>query len=140
MSNQTRGFTLIELLIVLVIASILATLAYPQYGEYVKRVRRSEIAALLVEEAQRLERFYTRTGKYSDDAGPPALTHEVSDGNAFYLINAERSEQMFLITATAVDKAMMSGDKCGSFVLSNTGRRHNAGLSGAATVGQCWGQ
>lgn len=134
------GFTLIEVLIAMAIVAILAGLAYPQYTEYTRKARRSEIAAVLVEEAQKLERFYSRAGQYSNAPGPPARAHEVSTGNAFYVINADRSEQAFVLQATPVAGTLMSGDRCGGFLIENTGRRDNVGLSGDASVQGCWGR
>lgn len=55
--RHTQGFTLIELLIAIAVVAILAAIAYPTYTEHTKKTRRSEIAGVLVEEAQRLERF-----------------------------------------------------------------------------------
>lgn len=134
------GFTLIELLIAVGIIAILAAIAYPQYSEYTRKTRRSEIASVLVEEAQRLERFHSRAGQYTDAIGPPAREHEVSAGNDFYSINAERSERTFVLVATPMAGTVMSGDRCGGFVLDNTGRRDNVGMSGEASVGACWGR
>ena len=138
MNSIRRGFTLIELLIAIAIIAILAAVAYPQYSEYTRKTRRSEIAGVLVEEAQKLERFHSRAGQYSDVSGPPAFSHEVSVGNAFYRIGAERKERTFTLTAFPI--GMMGGDDCGSFVLENTGRRDNLGMSGAASVSGCWGR
>lgn len=135
-----KGFTLIEVLIAVAIIAILAAVAYPQYSEYIRKTRRAEIAAALVEEAQKLERFHSRAGQYTDATGPPAREHEVSAGNAFYSIAAERSERMFVLVAMPIGGTVMSGDKCGGFLLDNTGRRDNAGLSGDASVGGCWGR
>lgn len=140
MNKRRTGFTLIELLIAVAIVAILATVAYPQYTEYTRKIRRSEIAGVLVEEAQKLERFHSRAGQYSDVTGPPAFSHEVSWGNGFYQITAERSERGFLLTAQPLAGGVMAGDACGSFVLSNTGRRDNVGMSGAASVSGCWGR
>jgi type IV pilus assembly protein PilE len=139
MPQRSKGFTLIELMIVVGVIGILAAIGYPNYTEYVKKTRRSEVAALLTEEAHRLERFYSKTGQYTDSAGPPAREHQVSEGNAFYAITAQRTEQTFVLTATA-STAMMQGDKCGGFVLENTGRRDNVGTSGDASVLGCWGR
>ncbi len=134
-----NGFTLIELLIAVAIVSILATVAYPQYSEYMKKARRSEIAAVLVEEAQKLERFYSRAGQYSNTVGSPALEHTVSSGNAYYSISAERSDQTFMLLAMPVGAALMGGDKCGEFVLHHTGKRDNVRMTGDASVQGCWG-
>ncbi|MFJ3483595.1 type IV pilin protein [Pseudomonas sp. NPDC090202] len=135
-----KGFTLIELLIAIAVIAILATVSYPQYSEYTQKARRAEIASVLVEEAQKLERFYSRAGQYTDAVGPPVLKHEVSDGNAFYSINAERAEQTFTLVAMPRGGTPMAGDRCGAFVLENTGKRDNRGMSADASVARCWGR
>jgi type IV pilus assembly protein PilE len=140
LSRRSKGFTLIELLIAIAVVAILAAIAYPTYTEHTKKTRRSEIAGVLVEEAQKLERFFSRAGQYSNAAGPPVREHEVSVGNAFYAISAERSEQAFVLTAMPVAGTLMSGDRCGGFVLENTGRHDNVGMSGDASVNFCWGR
>lgn len=138
MRRQSKGFTLIELMIVVAIVGILAAIAYPSYTEYVKKTHRSEIAGLLSEQAQSLERFYSRNGQYSNVTGPPAVTLAISAGNTYYTVAAVRNAQDFTLTAAPVATAMMNGDKCGSFVITNTGARSNLNLtSGAATL-LCW--
>ncbi|MDH0747928.1 prepilin-type N-terminal cleavage/methylation domain-containing protein [Pseudomonas sp. GD03842] len=135
-----RGFTLVELLIAIAVAAILASIAYPAYSEHVRKVRRAEIAALLIDEAHRLERFYSKAGQYSDSQGPPVRQHEVSEGNAFYVIEAERSQRAFSLTALPRAGTSMSGDRCGGFVIDHTGRRDNQGMAGDASVEWCWGR
>lgn len=139
-SRRGKGFTLVELLIAIAVVAILAAIAYPTYTEHTKKTRRSEIAGVLVEEAQKLERFFSRAGQYSNASGPPVREHEVSAGNAFYAISAERSEQTFVLTAMPVAGTLMSGDRCGGFMLENTGRHDNVGMSGDASVQTCWGR
>lgn len=139
-SDRCAGFSLFEVLIAMAIIAILTSVAYPQYSEYSKKARRSEIAAVLVEEAQTLERFHSRAGQYSDVVGPPAFSHEPSTGNGFYAIVAERTEHTFILTATPLGGTLMSGDVCGSFVLESTGRHDNRLMSGGASVQWCWGR
>ena len=110
MNRTHTGFTLIELLIAIAIVAILAAVAYPQYSEYTRKTRRSGIAGVLVEEAQKLERFHSRAGQYSDVSGPPAFSHEVSEGNAFYRIGAERKERTFTLCAGKHWQARQSRD------------------------------
>ena len=135
-----RGFTLVELLIAVAIIAILASVAYPAYSEHTRKARRAEIAMLLIEEAHKLERFYSKAGHYSDDTRPPVREHVVGSGNGFYVIEAERTEQAFVLTATPISGSLMSDDMCGEFVLHHTGKRDNVGMSGDASVERCWGR
>lgn len=131
MRATAKGFTLIELMIVVAIVGILAAIAYPSYTEYVKRTHRAEIAALLSEQTQALERTFTRTGTYAGATG-------LSGGNSFYKINPVLNATDFTLTASPIPTSMMNGDKCGNFVITNTGARSNT--SNTATSKECWGR
>ncbi|MDY7561912.1 type IV pilin protein [Pseudomonas sp. 10B1] len=141
MHKRIKGFTLIELMIVVAIIGILAAVAYPSYTEYVKRTHRSEIAALVSATAQSMERFYTRNGQYSDVVGPPAVALTLPAGNGYYTLAATvRTAAAFTLTATPIAGTMMAGDKCGNFVIDNTGLRSNTAVTGGATSQICWGR
>ncbi|RMO83794.1 Fimbrial protein pilin [Pseudomonas syringae pv. philadelphi] len=129
----SRGFTLIELMIVVAIVGILAAVAYPSYTEYVKRTQRSAIASLLSEQTQALERFYSQTGGYKAYNGVVA-------GNTYYKITPVLNATDFTLTADPIAGTMMAGDKCGSFVTTNTGTRSNTGTTGSVTAKDCWGR
>ena len=140
MPKQSCGFTLIELVIAVAIIAILAAVAYPAYTDHVRKAHRSEIAALLLQEAHTLERFHSRAGQYTNTPGPPAREHDVQPGNALYAIDAERMDHTFTLRATPLAGTLMSDDACGRFVVTHTGRRDNPGLSGDASVEGCWGR
>lgn len=133
MRATSKGFTLIELMIVVAIVGILAAVAYPSYTEYVKRSHRAEIASLLSEQTQALERFYSRTGSYRNFVG-------MSGGNSYYAIASVLNDADFTLTAAPVGSSMMNGDKCGSFVIKNTGEYSNTGASSGVTRKDCWGR
>ncbi|MEE4373510.1 type IV pilin protein [Pseudomonas alliivorans] len=133
MRATTRGFTLIELMIVVAIVGILAAVAYPSYTEYVRRTHRAEIASLLSEQTQALERFYSRSGTYAGAQG-------LSQGNTYYGIVSVLNASDFTLTATPSGNAMMNSDKCGSFVIKNTGEYSNTGASSGVTKKDCWGR
>lgn len=140
MRSRSTGFTLMELMIVVAIVGILAAIAYPSYTEYVRRTHRAEIASLLTEQTQALERFFSRNGKYTDVAaagGNAAVNLIISPGNAYYTIAAVRADQTFTLTATPIAGSMMNGDKCGNFIITNTGAISNS--TGLASK-DCWGR
>ncbi len=129
MGSKSKGFTLIELMIVVAIVGILAAIAYPSYTEYVRRTHRTEIAGILMEQSQVLERYFTKTGSYKDAT--------VTASNAWYTVAVVPADATFTLTATPMANSMMNGDKCGTFQITNTGARTNStGLSNK----DCWGR
>jgi type IV pilus assembly protein PilE len=64
-AGAQQGFSLIELMVVVAIVSILAAIAYPSYQEQVRRSRRAEGKALLMEAQAKQERFFTANNSYA---------------------------------------------------------------------------
>lgn len=133
MGMDSQGFTLIELLIAIAIIAVLAGVAYPGYTGHVKKAYRAEVSALLIEQAQYLERFYARNGTFIDAGG-------VSTGNDRYRITAALNPQDFRLVATPVIDSVMVGDPCGDFSLTSTGARTNPGAAPHMSRQTCWGQ
>lgn len=133
MRRSNRGFTLIEIMIVIAIIGIVLTISIPSYNEYVKKGRRAEVVSLLSEQAQSLERFYTKNNVYTGITG-------LSAGNDFYTLTPTITDQTFLLTAARKTGTAMATDKCGDFTLTNTGvRSMNNATTGLTTKG-CWGR
>ncbi|MFL1515837.1 prepilin-type N-terminal cleavage/methylation domain-containing protein [Pseudomonas prosekii] len=131
MRRSNRGFTLIEIMIVIAIIGIVITIGYPSLTEYMKKGRRADAAGLLTEQAQILERFYSKSNLYTGATG-------LSTGNDFYTITPTIADQTFTLTAIRKPGSSMATDKCGDFTISNTGAR---GLvNNTATVKDCWGR
>ncbi|MCQ3001380.1 type IV pilin protein [Pseudomonas syringae] len=133
MRSRSTGFTLIELMIVVAIVGILAAIAYPSYTEYVRRTHRAEIASLLTEQVQALERYYSK-------ATPPSyLNATVSGGNSYYtIVPTTLTATDFKLSATGKD--MMANDRCGVFTITNTGKFDNEGAASGVTRKDCWGR
>ncbi|MBN3860844.1 prepilin-type N-terminal cleavage/methylation domain-containing protein [Pseudomonas frederiksbergensis] len=133
MRRSNRGFTLIEIMIVIAIIGIVITIGYPSLTEYVKKGRRTEVAGLLSEQAQILERFYSKNNVYTNATG-------LSTGNDFYTITPTLTDQTFLLTATRKAGSTMASDKCGDFTLTNTGVRSMVNATSGLTTKDCWGR
>ena len=143
--RPSRGFTLIEMMVVAAIIAILAAIAYPSYQESVARGRRSEAKAVLLENAQWIERQYTISNDYTKLGDGSTLnsaalpTKEAPrDGSAksYDIAFAASAPTTGAFTLTATPKNNMTGDKCGTFMLTHTGGK---ALSGAtATQSFCW--
>lgn len=133
MRRANRGFTLIEIMIVIAIIGIVITIAAPSYTEYLKKGRRAEVVSLLSEQAQILERFYTRNNVYTGVTG-------LSAGNDFYTLTPTITDQTFALTATRKSGTSMATDKCGDFTLTNTGVRSMNNATTGLTTKDCWGR
>ncbi|KJZ38600.1 MULTISPECIES: type IV pilin protein [Pseudomonas] len=133
MRRSNRGFTLIEIMIVIAIIGIVMTIAAPSITEYLKKGRRSEVAGLLSEQAQILERFYSKNNVYTNATG-------LSAGNDYYTITPTLADQTFLLTAVRKAGTSMATDKCGDFTLTNTGVRSMVNATAGLTTKDCWGR
>ncbi|MES9850928.1 MAG: type IV pilin protein [Candidatus Thiodiazotropha sp. L084R] len=64
-NKSTAGFTLIELVIAVSIVGILAALAYPSYVDSVRKGHRNDGMNAVLDAAQKLEVFRSRTAAYT---------------------------------------------------------------------------
>ena len=135
MAARSRGFSLIELMIVVAIIGIIAAIAYPSYTRYVQRSHRAEIAELLSEGAQTLERHYSKVGQYSNTA---AVITANPASNAWYTVTTTRNAQDFTLLATPIAGTLMATDACGAFQITQTGARTISGTT--VTAATCWGR
>jgi type IV pilus assembly protein PilE len=133
MHRSNRGFTLIEIMIVIAIIGIVMTIAAPSFTEYLKKGRRAEVAGLLSEQAQILERYYSQKNVYTGVAG-------LSPGNDYYTISTTLTDQTFLLTAVRKTGSSMATDKCGDFTITNTGVRSMVNATAGLTTKDCWGR
>lgn len=117
--KRLSGFTLIELMITLVVIAILAGIAYPSYVDYLRKGRRADAKAALLELAQQVERHYTTTNAYTGVTLDAGVTSRVS---THYTISfSVQAAQSF--TLQAVPTSAQSSDVCGTLTITHTGAR-----------------
>ncbi|MFC4727899.1 type IV pilin protein [Coralloluteibacterium thermophilus] len=135
-TNRNSGFTLIELMIVVAVVAILAAIAIPSYQDSVRKGRRGQVKADLVEFSQLLERHHTTNNSY---VGVNLPTHSPRTGTAFYRIDAAVTDHAFTLSAQPLAAGGQEKDRCGMLTLRNTGAKTAKGNdSSPATLQECW--
>ncbi|NHZ91326.1 prepilin-type N-terminal cleavage/methylation domain-containing protein [Massilia sp. CCM 8733] len=128
--RRSGGFTLIELFIACAVVGILSAIAYPSYTQYVLNSHRSTAKAILSEQAQYMERFYTSKGTY--EAAPVLAAQSPKTGDARYVISIKaQTADAFTLLATPQGKQL--DDKCGALMLEHTGT-----TSTEKVADKCW--
>lgn len=131
--NQSQlGITLIELMVVVAIIGILASIAYPGYVDYVRRAKRVDAQAIMMENAQFLERYFTTNGKYS--LATLTKVQSPESGTANYNITTPTlTDTTYVIQAAPT--GTFSDPLCGTLTVSHTGVRTE---SGTGSLADCW--
>jgi type IV pilus assembly protein PilE len=133
--KKISGITLIELMIVVVIVAIIASIAYPSYQEQMRKTRRSDAKAALMDAAAKMERNYTQFGRYSGTLANSGIAATSPEG--FYSIAATvtgANSQTFTLTATRA--GAQTGDNCGNYTINQA---QNKGVTGGSLSTQlCW--
>jgi type IV pilus assembly protein PilE len=135
--TKSRGFSLIELLIVIVVLGTLTTLAVSSYENYVRKAKRSKAKADLLELTQLIERNYTESNRFDQDAAGNAYTLAFSKsprtGKTSYNLSFAAAPTTTTYTIQAVPTG--SDPLCGTLTLNQAGVRTE---SGTGTVADCW--
>ena len=134
---KNQGFTLIEVMVVVAIVGILSAIAYPSYTEYIARGHRAEARANLLQAAQWMERAATANGTYptasSAASAIAALEEQVKMDRYGIKVDSANGSSY---TLTATPKGAQLKDKCGSYTLTQSGKRDVA--SATLSVAECW--
>lgn len=149
----TQGMTLIELMIVVAVVGVLAVIAYPSYQDYIRRAKRTEAKALLLEMEQRLGRFYFDRQRYPDnlsELGFPPSGAQSAEGNYTGRIDVGPSLDLKTSYLVIAEPHPPHEDPdCGALTLNSRGTRGawKAGLlsggeveneAGLQVVRECW--
>ena len=139
--SYRAGFSLIELMVTIVIVAILAVIAYPSYEEHVRKTRRSDGQGALLDLANRMERYYTRTNTYATatidtDPGTDVLASADSTEGYYTLSITAQTATSYALQATPKSGTPQAHDaRCGNLTLTSAGVK---GASGPAGASECW--
>lgn len=137
-ANIQSGFTLIELMIVVVIIGILAGIAYPSYQNQVRKTKRADGKAALMELASRQEKYFSQCSSYTTNitgaypasesscgaAAGLGFTAQSADGN--YNLSATLTATGYTVTATAVSASQVNDTGCTTLSITSIGSKSPA--------------
>ncbi|WP_313033770.1 type IV pilin protein [Acinetobacter sp.] len=130
MVKKLKGFTLIELMIVVAIIAIIAMVAYPSYQESVRKTKRTDAQASMLQIAGHLQRYKianftffkvgTTTPITLADAGVPSVL-PTSASPLYDLTLSNVNAGTWTLTATPKSGSAQLGD--GHIVINHRGER-----------------
>jgi type IV pilus assembly protein PilE len=138
-AHPQHGLTLIELMIVVAVVAALGMIAVPSYQSYVTKARRADARGALTNAAQMLERFATEraaTGYAGATLGSGGVYRNTSE-NGHYTLSfaAPPTTSAYTLRAVPTVGGSQVNDPCGTFTLTQTGKR---GVTGSLSSAQCW--
>jgi type IV pilus assembly protein PilE len=126
--SLTQGFTLVELMVAVAIVAILTAIAVPSYAVFMKKSRRGDAEATLMDIAQREQQYLLDARAYAPTIATLNATVP-AEVSAFYTIaiNAPAAAPpVFTVTATPIAGSAQAGDY--TLTLDNTGVKSPASV------------
>ncbi len=143
--RRVAGFTIIELMIAVAIVGILAAIAYPSYQESVRKGRRGQAKADLVEAAQIAERYRTINRTYENLSVGAGAGHQIrpyspkettAAAAAHYELSVSGTPDQNTFKVIATPRNSQVGDRCGVLSIDHLGaKKHSTGDDGQCQFG-----
>ncbi|MCL1635125.1 type IV pilin protein [Luteimonas sp. SX5] len=123
-------------MVVVAVVAILAAIALPSYQESIRKGRRGQAKADLIEIAQLAERFHTVNNTYAGFEGTWPATYRQSprDGEARYTVDMSDDANATTFVLTATPTGAQAEDRCGMLSVNAAGAKSATGGS----VSECF--
>lgn len=148
--RKHAGFTLIELMITVAIIGILASVAYPSYSDYIRKGKRAECRAGLLQSMQQQERYFSQFNQYVTftDASTSAKTKSFSGDSpeksacGIAAVQCTSGATTVALNQCVELRATMrgTGDPVSMLYMTSNGDKGCTfkGTTGVTTEKQCW--
>jgi len=144
--QNMQGFTIIELMITVVIIALIAGLGIPSYQSSVRKSKRTEAKAVLLELMARQEQYFSETRAYAANLsdlnwnGDTSLDNpsnsDEDTGSYTVAVSFDAATGVASVTATA--RGSQVKDSIESFGLDSVGRKWHVPKDGTKETG--WGK
>lgn len=134
---KKQGFTLTELITTVAILALLAAVAIPSYTKQIRKTRRADAKAALLELSQRQETYYSDWNRYTATIANLGWGSGNVSKEGFYTLSIPSANtRTFTVTATATGTQLKDTD-CKVFQITNTGQKTSENSGGTPTT-ECW--
>lgn len=138
--QKTKGFTLIELMITVVIIGVIAGIGFPSYQSSIRKSKRTEAKAALLELMARQEQYFSEKREYATTLealnwnGTTSLGATGDDGGSYGMsITPGGAAGIIEINAEAIGR--QTKDSIESFGLDSVGRKWHYPKDGGKETG-----